>query len=427
MDTKLGEEMHGWARDLFPICRSITGQGVRDTLLYLKNIIPDLEIVKVPSGTKAFDWTVPEEWNIQEGWIKDENGDKIIDFLNNNLHVVGYSDPINYSLSLNDLQKHLHSLPENPEAIPYVTSYYKSTWGFCLSDSQRIRLKDGIYEVKINSKKHSGELNYGEVVINGSSKEEIFISTYICHPSMANNELSGPVVSTALVRHILKKKNRRYTYRIVFIPETIGSIVYLSKKIKHLQENVIAGFNVTCIGDDRCYSYLPSRDGNTLADRISKHVLKNLDGDFKSYKWIDRGSDERQYCAPGVDLPIASVMRSKYGEYPEYHTSLDDLNFVTPSGLKKGFDALRLCIEGLEINHFPIVNVLCEPHLTKYNLYPTTSNNSNLESVRILTNFVSYCDGSNDVIDIANKIGVPIWKLSQIIKTLLSNKLIRMR
>ena len=282
-----GSEMYSWAQDLFPICRSLTGEGVRDTLSYLKKLLPDLDVHEIKSGDNVLDWQVPQEWNIKDAYIKNEKGEKIIDFHQNNLHVVSYSEPIDTTLQLNDLQRNLHSLPAQPDAIPYITSYYSRNWGFCLTQEQRNSLKDEKYHVFIDSELKNGVLNYADLVIKGSSTKEILLSTYVCHPSMGNNELSGPIVSTALAKWISTLKNPYYTYRFIFIPETIGSIVYLSKHMEHLKTNVIAGFNITCVGDDRCYSFMPSRNGSTLADRVGKHVLGHIDSDYQQYTWLD--------------------------------------------------------------------------------------------------------------------------------------------
>ena len=291
---------------------------------------------------------LPEEWHVNEAYIIDPEGKKICDFSKNNLHLVGYSSPFRGKMQLNDLQKYLHSLPDQPNAIPYITSYYERKWGFCLTQKQRDDLIEGQYEVMIDSKIFKGQLNYGELILPGKSEKEVFLSTYICHPSMANNELSGPTVLTFLAKWLSELKNRNYTFRLIFIPETIGSISYLSKNLEYLKK-VIAGFNISCVGDERSYSYLPSRNGNTISDKVAKHVLKWTDPNYKIYSWLDRGSDERQYCAPGVDLPIASILRTKYGEYPEYHTSLDNLDeVVTPKGLDGGYWILRRAIEALK-------------------------------------------------------------------------------
>jgi aminopeptidase-like protein len=409
--SAVGEDIHALARRLWPINRSLTGAGLRQTLAVIKEICPALTLHDVPSGARAFDWTVPEEWEISAARLIGPDGRTVVDFAENNLHVVGYSRGVDETLSLDDLQPHLHSLPEQPSAIPYVTSYYADRWGFCLPHAQRERLRPGRYRALIEARKFPGALTYGELILPGASAQEIFLSTYVCHPSMANNELSGPCVTAHLARW-LASAPRRYTYRIVFIPETIGSIVYLSRHLDHLKANVFAGFNITCVGDERGYSYLPSRAGDTPSDRAARHVLKHIDAKHRRYSWLDRGSDERQYCAPGVDLPIATIMRSKYGEYPEYHTSLDDLdNVVTPVGLQGGYEALRRAIEALERDCAPRATTLCEPQLGKRGLYPTLSTKSSGASVRTMMNLLSLADGGTGLIDIAERCGVPVWDL----------------
>ena len=418
----IGQEMYDWAVDLFPINRSLSGDGVRQTLQYIKKIIPELEVNEVPSGTKCFDWTIPQEWNCNDGYIIDPDGNKICDFKTNNLHIVGYSTPIDSEIELEELIEHLYYLEEQPTAIPYITSYYSPRWGFCLSFNEFQKLKKGTYKVKINSELKDGNLTYGEIKLKGESEKEIFLSTYICHPSMANNELSGPVVTTALVNFIKSLEGRKYSYRIVFIPETIGSITYISRNIDDMKKNIIAGFNITTIGDDRSYSYIPTRYGNTLSDKVSKHVLQDID--YVEYSFLDRGSDERQYCFPGVDLPIATICRTKYGVYPEYHTSLDDLTVISPSGLYGGYDKIKKAIELLEMNNYYKVNVLCEPQLGKRGLYPTISTKTSGAVVATMMNFLAYADGSNDLIDIANIIGVQAEELFDIVHKMKVAKLI---
>lgn len=416
--------MHELASRLFPICRSITGNGVRETLNILKEEIP-LEIFEVPTGTPVFDWKVPKEWNITEAWIEDSQGHRIVDFANNNLHVVGYSIPVDETILLSELQEHLYSRPEQPDAIPYVTSYYEERWGFCLPHSLREKLVDDVYHVHIKSSLKSGSLTYGELIIKGESDKEVFFSTYVCHPSMANNELSGPTVVVELVKWI-QSMPRYYSYRVAFIPETIGSLAYLAKNILLLKKNVIAGFNVTCVGDDRAYSFLPSRNGSTRADRVAMRVLKNEHPDFKIYSFLERGSDERQYCAPGVDLPFTSIMRSKYGTYPEYHSSLDDLTLVTPSGLQGSFDVFKKCIEEIEDNPCYESVFLGEPQLGKRGLYSTLSYTGSIQSnSKLYQNILAYADGTFDVHAFSELLHVPRQDLEIAIRTLLDASLLK--
>ena len=412
IDNNIGYAMHELCKDLFPICRSITGDGVRRTLAIIKEKhLPRLKILEIPTGEKCFDWTIPKEWNIRDAYIIDPDGNKIVDFKQCNLHVVGYSVPIDKALTLHELQEHLYSIPQQPTAIPYITSYYNEKWGFCLKEEQRKMLKAGTYRVLIDSELSNGSLTYGEMIIPGKSKKEIFLSTYVCHPSLANNELSGPSVTTFIAKWLNELERNNYSYRIVFLPETIGSVAYLSRNLDVMKENIIAGFNLTCIGDDRAYSYLPSRSENTLADRVALHVLRYLHPEFVKYTYLDRKGDEQNYCSPGVDLPVASLMRSLYGTYPEYHTSLDDLNLVTPSGLLGGYEVLTRCIQCIECNEKLRITTLCMPQLGKRGLYPTLSTRTSPSTVKGRMNLISYCDGQNTLLDVAEKINVPMWDL----------------
>jgi aminopeptidase-like protein len=421
----IGHEIHNFARELWGINRSLTGEGVRETLDKIRNHLPNLVINSISSGTKVFDWTIPKEWHVNEAYIITPNGEKICDYSKNNLHLLGYSIPFQGKLNLNELKKYLFTLPEQPDAIPYITSYYKEEWGFCLSQNDFDSLKEGEYIIKIDSKLFDGKLNYGELIIPGKSKKEVFLSTYICHPSMANNELSGITVTTFLAKWLNGLDKRDFTYRIIFIPETIGSLAYLSKNHIEMKKKIIAGFNISCVGDNRTFSYLPSRNGKTISDEVAKHVLNWIYPNFKSYTWLDRGSDERQYCSPGIDLPIASILRSKYGEYPEYHTSLDNLqDVVTPEGLMGGYLAIQKALEIIEKNKTYKLKVLGEPHMSKRKLYPTISTKKIDQEIKLMMDFISLCDGNNSVLKIANEINVPIWDLYNLIEKLKSNNLI---
>lgn len=410
-------EIYDLAKKLFKIPRSITGNGVRKTLKILKGICPSMKTFEIPTGTKVFDWEVPKEWNIRDGWIKNSKGEKIIDFKENNLHIVGYSTPVHKKVSLKELLEHTYTLPEQPDLIPYITSYYREHFGFCMSENLKNSLKEDDYEIFIDSELKQGSLTYGEIIIPGESEKEIFLSTYICHPQMANNELSGPCVAIHLAQWLSERKNK-YTYRIVFIPETIGSITYLSKHIDTMKKNIIAGFVLTCIGDNFDYSYLESPYANTLADKVAKNALKHHAPNYKTYSYLKRSSDERQYCSIGIDLPVCSVMRTKYEEYPEYHTSADDLNFISPEGLNGGFAVYKKMIVALENNSRYKKTCLCEPQLEKRGLFPSNRTEETLSFLQNLLNVLAYADGNNDLIDISNILNVEVESLLLIIEKL---------
>jgi aminopeptidase-like protein len=413
--------MHELCRVLFPICRSITGAGVRQTLAILQQHVPELRVTEVPTGTKCFDWEVPREWNISDAYIIAPDGRKLCDFQASNLHVVGYSMPVDRTVSLEELQEHLHSLPRQPDAIPYITSYYKETWGFCIAHHERLQLRPGAYRVVIDSELGNGSLTYGDVLLQGSDAREVLVSTNVCHPSMANNELSGPVVATFIAKWLTQRSDRRLSYRIVFVPETVGAIAYLSRNLAAMRSNVIAGFTLSCIGDDRAYSYLASRRGETLADRAALHVLRHRHPDFVRYSFLERGSDERQYCSPGIDLPVCSLMRTIYGGYPEYHTSLDNLSVVTAAGLAGGYEVLRTVVECLEANVTLRATVACEPHMGGRGLYPTLSvkeGSAEWDAVWTMMNVLAYADGRTDLLGISDALGVPAWTLVAIVDRL---------
>ena len=360
----------------------------------------------------------------------DKHNKKIIDFKLNNLHLVGYSIPVNKKVSKKELLKRLHSLKERPKSIPYITSYYKKYWGFCTTHENKKSIEKNysnydkfkiIIKSKLNSK---GLLNYGEIIIPGKSKQEILLSTYICHPSMANNELSGPIVSMALINYFKKSKKNEKTLRFIFIPETIGAIAYLHKNLDKLKKNVIAGYNLTCIGDDRMHSCIFSKYENSLSNKALKFAYKKLGIKPKVYDFLYRGSDERQYNSPGIDLPIATVCRTKFGEYPEYHTSDDNFSLVTKSGLQGGFEVVKNAILFLMSKKYPRSTVLCEPFLSKRNLYPSLSVRKENYFSKKLTDFLQYSDAKNNLDEIRIKIKINRRLMDNILKILIKHKLI---
>lgn len=417
--------MHDLARRLWPITRSLTGDGVRETLAILAEYLPGLTLHEVPSGTAAFDWTVPDEWNIRGATLTDPSGAVIVDMADSNVHVVSYSEPVDRALSLENLQPHLHSDSELPEAIPYVTSYYHRTWGFCLTQRRRDALESGTYQARIDSTLEPGSLTYAELVIPGESESEVFVSTYVCHPSLANNELSGPVVASMVARWVASLPSRHYTYRFVFIPETIGALVYSSRNLDHLRSHVVAGFNLTCIGDEGDYSYLASRLGGTPIDRIGKRVVLASPQPVL-YSFLDRGSDERQYCAPGIDLPLISLMRTRYGVYAEYHTSLDDLDHVvTPAGLAGGFGLVRGAIEQLESSLYFRAVVAGEPQLGRRGLYHTQHARTVADEVLMRTHVLAYCDGAHSIDDMSELFQRPRVEIELLVQELVEHGLVQ--
>lgn len=425
---EVGAAAHALARRLWPIPRSISGAGLRETLRTLQELLPAMELQEVASGSQVLDWIVPDEWEIAEAWLDAPDGRRIADWAVHNLHVVGYSTAVDATMDLSSLQPHLHSLPDQPDAIPYVTSYYARTWGFCLTDRVRRSLPDGEYRAHIRARHVAGSITLGELVIPGSSDREVLFSTYVCHPSMANNELSGPCLSAYLAAYVQSLPDRRHTYRFVFLPEMIGSVAYLQARRTALQARVLAGFNVSCVGDERAWSWLPSRHGATLADRVAQHVLDHSVDTYHRYPWSARGSDESNYCAPGIDLPVTSVMRSKYGTYPEYHTSLDDLDrVVTPAGLAGSFRVYRRMIDCLERHCYPVTQVLGEPQLGRRGLYPSVSKKGSSAPVRRMLDVLSMADGTHSLLDAATHCGVPVWELYEPLRVLEAHGLVERR
>jgi aminopeptidase-like protein len=415
--------------DLFPICRSITGHGIKKTLKIFKNEFPALKINSIKSGSNVFDWKVPPEWNVKDAYIIDKHKKKIIDFKKHNLHIVGYSSSTQKSITKKDLLKKLYSLPNQPDAIPYITSYYKRDWGFCISDKQKQKIKNEYdnndqFRIIIKSNHNfNGNLVYGELLLKGKTKQEILISTNICHPSMANNELSGPIVALSLIKYF-KNKRLNKSIRFVFLPETIGAIVFLKKNLNKLKKNLIGGYNLSCIGDERNHSCIFSKYKNSQSDKSLVSSYKKLKIKFKTYSFLERGSDERQYNSPGIDLPITGVFRSKFHTYPEYHTSLDDFKLVTPKGILGGFKVVKTAIEILQKKIIPICKNLGEPQMSKKNLYPTLSFKSNKKLPENLMNFLQYADGKNDLNDIKKKIKLNDNETKKIYKILKKNSLV---
>ena len=398
----VGAEMHALATDLFPICRSITGNGVRTTLWRLQREIP-LALTEVPSGTPVFDWTVPKEWNIRDAWIKDASGKRVVDFRQNNLHVVNYSVPVRQTLPLQELKRSLFALADKPDAIPYRTSYYQETWGFCLSRRQLDQLQDGNYDVCIDSTLEAGSLTFGECFLPGKIADEVLISCHVCHPSMANDNLSGISLAVALAKR-LREESRRYSYRFLFIPATIGSITWLALN-ETKTANIKHGLVLTCVGDSGPITYKRSRLGNAEIDRAAEHVLKSADPTHRAIDFHPYGYDERQYCSPGFNLPVGCLMRSQHGKFPEYHTSADNLSFIQPQYLGDSFAKAWAVIQLVEKNRTYInQNPKCEPRLGKRGLYSGVGGaREGAFSELALLWVLNLSDGEHDLLAIAER------------------------
>jgi aminopeptidase-like protein len=413
----LEAELKKYFDRLWPICRSITGDGLRESLKIISELAP-MEITEVPTGTKVLDWTIPEEWNIEDAWIETPSGERICEFKKNNLHVLNYSIPVDKSLSFEELEPHLHSIPSMPDAIPYLTSYYKDNWGFCLDHRSKEKLsREGTYRAVIKSRKEAGSLSYGEAVLKGESDREILFSTYLCHPSMAINELSGPLVTAFLYKELAKLPRRKYSYRFLFAPETIGVIAYLEKEGKHLMEKLDAGYVITCVGHEGKFTYKRSKRKNSLADRAAEHVLKHSPFEVESMNFKIGGSDERQYCSPGFNLPVGSVMRTMYKEYPEYHTSLDNEEILSYKGLRETVEMYVEIAQCLELNEkYKNTIAYGEPQLGKRGLYPSTNElEQDKEHLYKLLHFLAYADGEHDLIEIAEEYGTVATAFEEVI------------
>jgi aminopeptidase-like protein len=423
----LGRRMHALVAELMPLTRSVAGPGLRATLDVLERTCGPLERHRFATGERVFDWTVPREWELREAWIRDPDGRIVVTAADCNLHVVSHSAPVHAHLRLDELQAHLHSLPEQPDAIPYRTSYYRESWGFCLADRVRRALRPGRYEVLVDADLRPGHVEVGELAIPGTSGAEVLFSTYCCHPSMANNELSGPVLCAHLAALLRERLARpRHTYRFLFGPETIGAIAYLSRFGERMRRALAAGYVVTCVGDGGPLTYKRSRRGDTLADRVAEHVLAHTGVAHEILDFFPSGSDERQYCSPGFDLPVGSIMRSMYGTYPEYHTSLDDLSLVTPEALDESLAVHLRVVEALEANETLASTVpLCEPQLGARGLYPATGGGLAGDArVRDVNWLLNLCDGSADLLAVADRARRPLWELRPIADELVAHDLL---
>jgi aminopeptidase-like protein len=397
---------------LWPLLRSITGEGVRETLSILSEVVA-LQRIEVPSATRVFDWTIPPEWVVREAYVLTPTGERILNVRENNLHLLNYSAPFKGTLTLEELDEHLHSLPEQPHAIPYVTSYYERRWGFCISQHERDTLPEGSYKVVIDTEHIQGSLSIGEAVLPGSQEGEVLISTYTCHPSLANNELSGPLVAAFLYRRLSRWPTRRLTYRFVFAPETIGAIAYLAMRGEHLREHLRAGYVVSCAGTEDRFTLKRSRRGDTLADRAALHVLSRLPEEPRVLAFFPTGSDERQYCSPGFNLPVASVMRSMYGTYPEYHTSLDDRDLISYEALRGSVDVYEriLCVLDANVRYVSQAP-FGEPQLSPRGLYDTLGTRDSSAFTVALLWLLNLADGEHDLLEAAELSGIDFAELA---------------
>jgi aminopeptidase-like protein len=421
--TDTGARLHQLVSELFPYCRSITGEGFRATLRRLQRNIP-LTIQEVPSGTEVFDWVVPKEWNVRDAWIKDSSGRKVVDFEKSNLHVVGYSVPVRKTVTLEQLRPHLHSLPEMPDWIPYRTSYYKETWGFCLSHRQLQSLGQGVYEVFIDSTLEDGHLTYGELFVRGATDTEVLVSSHACHPSLANDNLSGVVVASELARRLCNRA-LRYSYRFLWLPGTIGAITWLALNEAHLSK-ISHGLVLSCVGDPGGFTYKRSRQGDAEIDRVVEHVLTHSDADFRLTAFSPLGYDERQYCSPGINLPVGCFLRTPHGQYVQYHTSADDLSFVTSQALEGSLATLTRVVEVLEANlRYVNLNPKCEPQLGRRGLYRTIGGTSNAADEEALLWVLNFSDGQHSLLDIAQRANLPMWKLAAAAARLTEHGLLR--
>ena len=420
----LGKEIYNFMVELYPICRSITGEGVRETLRAIRKRIP-LEMHEVPSGTKVFDWTVPQEWNVFDAYIMNQEGKRVVDFKAHNLHLMSYSSPVRKKMPLAELRPHLFTLPDHPEWIPYRTSYYKENWGFCLRHTDLERLPDDEYDVVIDSSLQPGSLTYGECYVPGEISDEILVSCHVCHPSMCNDNLSGITVAVKLAETIAMRQ-RRYSYRFLFIPGTIGSITWLAQneqtvsRIKH-------GIVLTGVGDEGNITYKKSRQGNAEIDRAMAHVLRHSGETSTIIDFFPYGYDERQYCSPGFDLPVGCFMRAPHGQYPEYHSSADNLGFVKAESLVQSYGRCLEVLELLEGNRaYMNQNPKCEPQLGRRGLYRAVAGQQEKQWTELALFWVlNASDGHHTLLDIAERADLPFRKIQSAADALLEVGLLK--
>lgn len=414
----IGEQMYQLVETLYPICRSITGEGVRQTMAHIQRLLP-ITVHEVPSGTPVFDWTVPKEWAIRDAYVANGSGERVIDFKKSNLHVLNYSVPVNQRMSLTELRPHLYTLPEHPDWIPYRTTYYQEKWGFCLSQNQLDALSEGDYDVVIDSALVPGSLTYGEYVIPGESSDEVLISCHTCHPSLCNDNLSGIALATYLARHIESLGKTHYTYRFLFIPGTIGSITWLARN-EQTAQRIKHGLVVVCVGDAGNFSYKTSRQGDALIDRAAKHVLTSEKEAFNLIEFFPYGYDERQFCSPGFNLAVGSLSRSTHGKFPEYHSSADNLTFVNASQMAESLEVYLKVIDVLENDQILVnQNPKCEPQLGKRGLYGSvgaTIHRPTFEMALLWT--LNLTDGQHSLLDIAQRSKMPFETIKQAAKAL---------
>ena len=418
---EIGQQMHRLMAELYPLCRSITGDGLRETLRIVGHHIP-LSVYEIPTGTPVFDWTVPREWNISDAYVKNSSGEKVLDFRQSNLHVVNYSVPVRQKMSLEELKKHLFTLPDHPDWIPYRTSYYNENWGFCLTHKQFLRLEEDEYDVVIDSTLQDGHLTYGEFYLKGQDIDEILISCHICHPSLCNDNLSGVSLSVFLAKY-LTSLERRYSYRFLFVPVTIGAITWLARNEAQVG-NIKNGLVLTCVGDPGKTTYKKSRRGNSEIDRAMSHVLKHSGADYEIMEFLPYGYDERQFCSPGFNLPVGSLMRTPNGRFSEYHTSADNLDFVQPACLADSFAKVVSAITILENNKTYInQNPKCEPQLGKRGLYRAVDQTKETQEMAMLW-VLNLSDGQYSVLDIAERSGLKFDSVRKAATELLAHGLL---